>query len=229
MLLEHLRTVFPLERRNAELGLDAVVRNAGGEATENEAPSRYTRAAEPSTQKQMLLILSRLALKHDLKIRELQAATFRTLLVKQDEPLMLASKGVTGLCGQIEGGTATSGRAACQRMGGHDDGYDHEPSTLGGRRAESGDIHVQCEFTGDPLAEHLLEPVQKNNSEGFGQVAVFSGLPDSAHLVPHHQSHEIEGSQREVRPSSRMQAGEKGGQQLLTSWIRPKMPSIVRS
>ena len=47
MLLEHLRTVFPFERRNAELGLDAVVRNAGGEATENEAPSRYTGAAEP--------------------------------------------------------------------------------------------------------------------------------------------------------------------------------------
>ena len=45
----------------------------------------------------MLLILSRLALKHDLEIRELQAATFRTLLVKQDEPLMLASKGATGL------------------------------------------------------------------------------------------------------------------------------------
>ena len=47
MLLEHLRTVFTLERRNAELGLDAVVRNAGGEATENEASSRYTGAAEP--------------------------------------------------------------------------------------------------------------------------------------------------------------------------------------
>ena len=97
MLLEHLRTVFPLDRRNAELGLDAVVRNAGGEATENDAPSRYTGAAEPDSLKQMLLILSRLALKHDLEIRELQAATFRTLLVKQDEPLMLASKGATGL------------------------------------------------------------------------------------------------------------------------------------
>ena len=47
MLLEHLRRDCPSERRNAELGLDAVVRNAGGEATENEAPSRYTGAAEP--------------------------------------------------------------------------------------------------------------------------------------------------------------------------------------
>ena len=74
-------------------------------------------------------------------------------------------------------------------------------------------------------------------------MAVFSGLPDSAHLVPHHQSHEIEGSQREVRPSSSggqrsrtsayvrryvMQAGGKGGQQLLTSWRRP-MPSTAQS
>ena len=36
-------------------------------------------------------------MKHDLEIRELQAATFRTLLVKHDEPLMQASKGATGL------------------------------------------------------------------------------------------------------------------------------------
>ena len=47
MLLEHLRTVFPLDRRNTELGLDAGVGNAGGEATENEASSRRTGAAEP--------------------------------------------------------------------------------------------------------------------------------------------------------------------------------------
>ena len=51
----------------------------------------------PDTQRQMLLILSRLALKHDLEIRELRAATFRTMLVKQDEPLMQASKAATGL------------------------------------------------------------------------------------------------------------------------------------
>ena len=69
-------------------------------------------------------------------------------------------------------------------MGGHDDGSDHGHNTLGGRQAESGGIHVQREFTGDPLA---VEPVQKNISEGLGQVAVFRGLPDSAHLVPHHQ------------------------------------------
>ena len=42
-------------------------------------------------------MLSRLALKHDLEICELQAATFRTMLVKHDEPLMQASKAATGL------------------------------------------------------------------------------------------------------------------------------------
>ena len=70
-------------------------------------------------------------------------------------------------------------------------------------------------------------------------MAVFSGLPDPAHLVPHHQSHEIEGSQREIRPSS--SGGQRSGtstdarrsvvqagQQLLTPWIRPKMPSFAQ-
>ena len=47
MLLEHLRTEFPLDQRNAELGLDAGAGNAGGEATETEALSRRTGAAEP--------------------------------------------------------------------------------------------------------------------------------------------------------------------------------------
>ena len=97
MLLEHLRTVFPLERRNAELGLDAVVRNAGGEATKTKRPRGTQGQPNPDTQKQMLLILSRVALKHDLEIREVQAATFRTVLVEHDEPLMLASKAATGL------------------------------------------------------------------------------------------------------------------------------------
>ena len=47
MLLEHLRAAFPLDQRNAELGLDAGVGNAGDEATGNEAQSRPTGAAEP--------------------------------------------------------------------------------------------------------------------------------------------------------------------------------------
>ena len=36
-------------------------------------------------------------MKHDLEIRELQAVTFRTMLVKYDEPLVQASKAATGL------------------------------------------------------------------------------------------------------------------------------------
>ena len=94
------------------------------------------------------------------------------------------------------------------------------------------------------LQSNYWSQFTKNISERLDQVAVFSGLPDSTHLVPHHQSHEIDGSQREVRPSSRgrqrsrnstyarrsvMQARGKGGQQLLTSWILPKRPSIVQS
>ena len=39
--------MFPLDWRNSELGLDAGAGNARGEATENEAPSRLTGAAEP--------------------------------------------------------------------------------------------------------------------------------------------------------------------------------------
>ena len=172
----------------------------------------------PHTQKQMLLILSRLALKHDLEIRELQAATFHTLLVKEDEPLTAGEQ-------RSQRGFLWQNRRREPHVlwiCGHDDGHDHGPSTLGGRQAESGDIHVQCELTGDSPAEHLLEPVQKNNiSEGLDQVAVFSGLPDSAHLVPHHQSYEIANF-------NIMQAGGKGRQQLLTSWIRAKLPCFVQ-
>ena len=90
-----------------------------------------------------------------------------------------------------------------------------------------------------------VEPVPKFISEGLSQVAVFRGPPESAHLVPHHQRHESEGRQREVRPGSSggqrsrtptnarrsiTQAGDKkGGQQSLTSWLRPKTPSTVQS
>ena len=94
MLLQHLSTVFPLDRRNAELGLHAGVGDAGGEATENEASSRRTGSAEP---RHTGANLSLLALKHDLEIRELQAAAFRTMLVKHDEPWMRASKAATEL------------------------------------------------------------------------------------------------------------------------------------
>ena len=91
MLLEHLQTEFPLDQRNAELGLDASSGNAGGEATETEVPSRRTGAPEPRHTE------AHAAKKHDLEIRELQAATFRAMLVKYDEPSVQASKAATGL------------------------------------------------------------------------------------------------------------------------------------
>ena len=91
LLLEHLRTVFPLVR-NAELGLNTVVRNDGIEAKKDEASERCAVAAESKHAE-----ANASALKHDLEIRELHAATFRTLRVKLDEPLMLASKVATGL------------------------------------------------------------------------------------------------------------------------------------
>ena len=71
MLFEHLRTVFPLDRRNAELGLDTGAGNAGGEEARPQRQKRPRGAQgqpNPDTQKQMLLILSRPALKHDLEI-----------------------------------------------------------------------------------------------------------------------------------------------------------------
>ena len=79
---------------------------------------------------------------------------------------------------QIERGTAANVRAAQLRTGGHNDGFETS-STLLRNKQKSGGIHVQRKFTGDSPAEHLLEPVQKNSSEGLGQVAVFRGPPDS--------------------------------------------------
>ena len=203
MLLEHLRTEFPLDQRNAELGLDAGSGNAGGEATETEAPSRRTGAAEPRHTEADAANSFRSALKHDLEIRELQAATFRAMRVKYDEPLVQASKAATGrFVTKSKEGQRPTGEPHVYGWAAINGCFDHGPSTLLRRRAESGGIHVQREFTGDSPAERLLEPVQKNISEGLGQVAVFRGLPDSTHLGPHHQSHESEGCQREVRPTS---------------------------
>ena len=235
MLLEHLRTFFLLER-NAELGLDAVVRNVGGEATENETPSRRTGAAEPRHTEANAAHSVPPGLETRFGDSRAAGGNLPYFAGEARRTVDAGEQRSHGaLCGKIEGETETSGRAACPWMGGRDDGHDHGHSTIGGRQAESGDIHVQCELTGDYLAEQLLEPAQKNISEGLDQVAVLSGL----HLVPHHQSHEIEGSQREVRPSSSGEIGRtstyarrssmKAGQQLLTSWIRLKMPSNVQS
>ena len=123
--------------------------------------------------------------------------------MKQDEPLMLASKGATGLF------------VAKSKEGQRPPGEPHVYGWAAMMTAMTTDPALSAEdkqkvvtYTSSANSpETLLQSIywsqfKKNISEGLGQVAVFSGLPDSAHLVPHHQSHEIEGSQREVRPSS---------------------------
>ena len=119
MLLEHLRTVFLLER-NAELGLDAVVRNVGGEATENETPSRRTGAAEPRHTEAN-------AVPPGLETRSGDSRAARGNLPHfAGEPRRTVDAGEQRshgtLCGKIEGGTETSGRAARLWMGSHVDG-----------------------------------------------------------------------------------------------------------
>ena len=153
--------------------------------------------------KQMLLSLSRLALKHDLEIRELQAATFRTMLVKHDEPLMQANKAATGLF------------VTKSKEGERPPGEPHVYGWAAMMTALTTDMALSAEdkqkvaaYTSSANSpETLVQGIywsqfKKQKSEGLGQVAVFRGPPDSAHLVPHHQSPECEGRQREVRPGS---------------------------
>ena len=162
MLLEHLRTVFPLDGRNAALGLDAGAGNAGGEATETEAPSRRTGAAEPRHTEANAANSTPSGL--GTRSGDLGAAGGHLPHDACEARRTFGAGEQSGngtLRDQIEGGTAATGRASRLRMGGHDDGFDHGPSTLLRRQVESGGIHVQREFTGDSFAEHLLEPVQK--------------------------------------------------------------------
>ena len=91
----------------------------------------------------MLLILSRLALKHDLEIRELQAATFCTMLVKHDEPSVQASKAATGLFvtkskeeQRPTGEPHVHGWAAMMTA------WTTDPALSSRRQTESGGIHV---------------------------------------------------------------------------------------
>ena len=112
MLLGHLRTVFPLER-NAELGLDAVVRNVGGEATENETPSRRTGAAEPRHTEANAAH----SVPPGLETRSGDSrAAGGNLPYFAGEARRTVDAGEQrshgALCGKIEGGTETSGRAA---------------------------------------------------------------------------------------------------------------------
>ena len=239
MLLEHLRTVFPLVR-NVELGLNTVVRNDGIEATENEASERCAGAAESRH--------SEANAAHPFP-PGFETRPGNSRAARGNLPYSAGEAGRTSdvgeqrshgtLCDKIEGGTETTGRATRLWMGSDDDSNDQGPSTLRGRQTDGDGVHVQRDLTGDSLAKHLLEPVQEHISEGLDQVAVFSGLPDPTHPGPPHQSYAIEGSQREVRPSSSwgQRAGTstdarrsvvQAGQQLLTSWIRPKMPSLAQ-
>ena len=176
MLLEHLRTVFPLERRNAELGLDAVVRNAGGEATENEASSRYTGAAEPrDTEANAAHSVPRG--KHDLEIRELQAATFRTLLVKQDEPLMLASKGATELfVAKSKKGQRLPGEPHVYGWAAMTTAMTTDPALLAEDKKKLV-AHTSSANSPETLLQSIywsqFKKKKKNVSDGLGQVAVF--------------------------------------------------------
>ena len=117
MLLEHLRTVFLLER-NAELGLNAVVRNVGGEATENETPSRRTGAAEP----RHTGANAAHSVPPGLETRSGDSrAAGGNLPHFAGEARRTVDAGEQrshgALCGKIEGGTETSGRAARLWMG----------------------------------------------------------------------------------------------------------------
>ena len=145
----------------------------------------------------MLLILSRLALKHDLEIRELQAAkTNRTMLVQARRPrdLIQVTKPKEGQ--RPPGEPHVHGWAAMMKASTTDTALSSE------------DKQKVAAYTSSANSlETLLQSIywsqfKKNISEGLGQVAVFRGPPDSAHVVPHHQSHESEGRQREVRPGS---------------------------
>ena len=183
MLLEHLRTEFPLDRRNAELGLDAGARNAGGEATVTEAPSRRTGAAEP-------------------RHTEANAAkSFPSgLQTRSGDPRAAGGHLPHDACEARR--TFGSGRAKRPRdlfvtkskEGQRPTGEPHVygwaaimtalttgPSTLLRRQAESGGIHVQRQFTGDSFAERLLEPVQKTH---FRRTGSSGSVPWTPRLSP---------------------------------------------
>ena len=79
-------------------------------------------------------------------------------------------------------------------------------TVFGNDGSEATDDETSSRCAGAANSRHSEANVAHSVPLGFEtrpeKVAVFSGLPDPAHFVPHHQSHEIEGSQREIRPSS---------------------------
>ena len=112
------------------------------------------RQTNPDTLKQMLLILSRLALKHDLGVRALQAATRHTVLVKHDDPIVQASRVATGL-------VMTKSKEGHRPPG--------EPHAYGW--ALSLEDIGQSELTRNPPTKRLLEQVQEVLSEGGAMIA----------------------------------------------------------
>ena len=234
---------FHLER-NAELGLNEVVRNVGGEATENETPSRRTGAAEPRHTEANAAH----SVPPGLETRSGDSrAAGGNLPHFADEARRTVDAGEQrshgALCGKIEGGTETSGRAACLWMGGHDDFHDHGSSTISEDKqkvvtytssANSPEtllqsiywsqfkktfqkdwIKWQCSVDSQtqPILCLIIKAMKSRGAkEKFGQAPAGGNVRERSTYA-----------RRSV-----MQAGWKGGQQLLTSWIRPKMPSIVQ-
>ena len=137
---------------------------------------------------------------------------------------------------QIEGGTA-----------GHRASRTFTDNTLRRRQAESDGIHVQREFTGDSSAEHPLEPVQKKKKTFQKDWVKWQCSVDSqtqpilclinkamkARGAKEKFGQAPAGEQRARTPTdarrSLTQAGDnRGRQQSLTSWLRPKTPSTAR-
>ena len=136
MLLEHLRAAFPLDQK---LQNWALTQTSG---TPEARPQRTKRSGgpqgqpNPDTQKHMLLVLSPSCL--EPRSGDPRAASGHLPHDACEARRTFGAGEQSGhrtSCDQIEGRTATSGRAARLWMGGHDDGHDHGPSTLGGRQA----------------------------------------------------------------------------------------------
>ena len=121
----------------------------------------------PDTQKQMLLFLSRLALKHDLEIRELHMVTFRTILVKYDEPLVQAIKGTTGLfVTKSKEGQRPTGEPHVYGWAAMMTALTTDPA-LSSEDKQKAAAYTSSANSLETLLQHLLEPVQKKNQKDW--------------------------------------------------------------
>ena len=138
----------------------------------------------------MLLVVSRLALKHDLEIRELQAATLHTVLMKLDDPLVQASRVATDLfVPKSKEGHRPSGAP-------HVYGWAAIMTALTTNTALSQeDMQTATAYTASVSSPEILphsvklEPVQEDFSGGLAQVAVLSGHHGTAYHVFDDQGH----------------------------------------